>query len=176
MSGHRGSSTRIEARRSSLDAHSIAAFWHGKQAPCNTGCMTDIHPSHFAADPAFTTRFAPLSAVAAATAYTDGLAKPTPWTAVTFQNGWVNYGFGFQVAQYRKVGDMVQVRGFIKSGTGVTAAFTLPTGFRPPAAFYNATVSAGGLGGIKMLASGGFYIQIGSNAWFDCTCEFSVTA
>lgn len=53
------------------------------------------------------------------------------WTNVTFTNGWVNYGT-FQGAQYRKVGDMVQLRGLIKSGTAGASAFTLPAGYRPP--------------------------------------------
>jgi hypothetical protein len=56
---------------------------------------------------------------------------PTTWTNVTFQNGWVNYGAGQQNAQYRKIGDLVYLRGGIKSGTNGLAAFTLPVGFRP---------------------------------------------
>jgi hypothetical protein len=56
----------------------------------------------------------------------------TPWTAPTLLNSWVNYGSGFQDCQYRRVGDMVQVRGLIKSGT-IAVIFNLPAGFRPPA-------------------------------------------
>jgi hypothetical protein len=55
------------------------------------------------------------------------------WTGVTFSNGWSNFGTGYQLAQYRKVGDMVYVRGTITGGAAGTIAFTLPTGFRPPA-------------------------------------------
>jgi len=54
---------------------------------------------------------------------------PTAWTAVTFQNGWSNL---VGLCQYRKVGDMVQVRGIIKGGTSGSVAFTMPVGFRPP--------------------------------------------
>jgi hypothetical protein len=57
----------------------------------------------------------------------------TAWTAVTFQNSWANFGAGMQVAQYRKVGDVVEVRGVIQSGATATVAFTLPAGFVPPA-------------------------------------------
>lgn len=57
----------------------------------------------------------------------------TAWTAVTFQNSWANFGAGMQVAQYRKVGDVVEVRGVIQSGVTATVAFTLPAGFVPPA-------------------------------------------
>jgi hypothetical protein len=55
----------------------------------------------------------------------------TGWTAVSFQNSWVNYGT-YQGAQYRRVGDIVECRGLVKSGTVGSAIFTLPTGFRPP--------------------------------------------
>lgn len=67
-----------------------------------------------------------LATVAAAVA-------PTAWTAVTFQNSWVNFGGGYQAMQYRKVGDMVQLRGTIAAGTVTAVGFTLPVGFRPPA-------------------------------------------
>jgi hypothetical protein len=51
-----------------------------------------------------------------------------------FTNSWNNYGGSFRGAQYRKVGDVVQLRGLIKSGTLGAAAFTLPVGYRPGAA------------------------------------------
>lgn len=56
--------------------------------------------------------------------------KPTAWTNLTFQNGWA--ASGGSVCQYRKVGDMVQLRGLIGGGpTGVSTIATLPVGFRP---------------------------------------------
>lgn len=58
-------------------------------------------------------------------------AMATPWTAPTLLNSWTNYGAGFQACQYRRVGDVVQIRGLIQSGT--STIFTMPTGFRPPA-------------------------------------------
>ena len=57
----------------------------------------------------------------------------TPWTGVSFQNSWADYGSPYQTAQYRKVGDEVQLRGLIRNGTQGTSMFTLPAGFRPPA-------------------------------------------
>ena len=61
-----------------------------------------------------------------------GRVGSTGWTAVTFQNSWANYGAGYQGVEYRKVGDMVQLRGVLNTaGTSATAAFTLPVGFRP---------------------------------------------
>jgi hypothetical protein len=56
---------------------------------------------------------------------------------VGFQHAWVNIGGAFQVAQYRKVADAVEIRGHVKDGafgaTGVGDIFTLPSGYRPPA-------------------------------------------
>jgi hypothetical protein len=58
---------------------------------------------------------------------------PPGWTPVTFQNGWVNFDT-VRTVQYRKIGDVVTLRGVCKSGTvGYgTPIFTLPVGFRPP--------------------------------------------
>jgi hypothetical protein len=79
----------------------------------------------------------------------SGGGSPTSWTPVTaFLNGWSNYGGVYQVAQYRKVGDVVHLRGLIKNAPGVaspgTPAFVLPTGYRPPAnLIHHGTVSQG---------------------------------
>ena len=56
---------------------------------------------------------------------------PTAWTNLTLQNGWVNVGGAQPLAMYRKVADMVYLRGRIASGTLNTAMFTMPVGFRP---------------------------------------------
>lgn len=61
------------------------------------------------------------------------LATPGDWQDVTFQNGWSNYGSGYQTVQYRKWGDSVQIRGTATGGTLGVAMFTLPEGYRPPA-------------------------------------------
>lgn len=66
-------------------------------------------------------------------AYVDGLALPTAWTGVAFQNSWVNSGGAVQGVQFRKIGDLVYLRGSMKDGLVNFAAFTLPSGFRPPA-------------------------------------------
>jgi hypothetical protein len=58
---------------------------------------------------------------------------PGEWTAVTFTNSWVDFGAGYQAVQYRKVGDMVELRGTMKNGTLGATAFTLPAGHLPPA-------------------------------------------
>lgn len=52
------------------------------------------------------------------------------WTSPTLLNSWANIA-GWQAAQYRKVGDMVQIRFSIENGTDFVL-FNLPVGFRPP--------------------------------------------
>lgn len=48
-----------------------------------------------------------------------------------FENGWVNYGGGYDTLAYRKDAmGFVHLKGAIKSGTGINV-FTLPTGYRP---------------------------------------------
>lgn len=56
----------------------------------------------------------------------------TAWTNVTPLNGYAQ--FTNQPAQYRKIGDNVQLRGRLAVGTAVfgVAAFQMPVGFRPP--------------------------------------------
>lgn len=57
----------------------------------------------------------------------------TAWTAMTLINGFTNQNAGYNVAQYRKRGDMVEVRGTLTGGSYSTNFFQLPTGYRPPA-------------------------------------------
>lgn len=58
------------------------------------------------------------------------------WLSLTFQNGWVNYGYEYQTAQYRLNNfGTVELRGRITAGTTTagTVIATLPSGYRPPA-------------------------------------------
>jgi len=61
----------------------------------------------------------------------NGIA-PTVWTALPLSNSWVPDA-GSPV-QYRKIGDIVYIRGIARNGviTTGTIGATLPTGFRPP--------------------------------------------
>jgi len=56
------------------------------------------------------------------------------WTGLSFGSGWTSYGSSYQTGQYKKVGDLVLLRGLVArtSGVGTTIA-TLPAGYRPPA-------------------------------------------
>jgi hypothetical protein len=61
---------------------------------------------------------------------------PPAWTQVSsFSNSWVNYGAGRPSTSYRKIGDLVELRVAVKSGTNGAAMFQLPVGFRPPYTF-----------------------------------------
>jgi hypothetical protein len=55
------------------------------------------------------------------------------WTEVSsFSNSWVNYGGSYNTAGYCKDAfGFVHLRGLIKDGTLGSAAFNLPTGYRP---------------------------------------------
>lgn len=111
-------------------------------------------------------------------------ALPVPttyqsWTQVTtFSNSWVNYGAPYPPAMYRRVGDIVDVRGLIKAGT-VNASggcFTLPAGFRPAWQQWFPTSAFDAFGQTIVYASGEVRPSIGNNTWFDLgTISFSVT-
>jgi len=67
--------------------------------------------------------------VVVAAAWT-AIGTATPWTQVAFTGTWTNFGGGYAAAQYRKVGDVVQLRGLC-TGSTAAALGTLPAGFRP---------------------------------------------
>lgn len=62
-----------------------------------------------------------------------GSSGVSGWTQATLVNSWVNYGLTWDTAAYRKVGDIVYLRGLVKNGSIPGAIFTLPSGYRPPA-------------------------------------------
>lgn len=98
------------------------------------------------------------------------------WIAPTFLNGWTNYGAGFQDAQYRKVGDDVQVRGLIKDGTIGVSAFDLPAGFRPPARLIFAVDTATNAHArVDVGTSGQVFIISGSATYVSINLRFSTT-
>lgn len=66
------------------------------------------------------------------------------WIAPTLLNSWVNYGSGLANAGYRKIGNLVRLRGIVKDGTGAVAIFTLPSGYRPTVQVISAAVAFDG--------------------------------
>jgi len=102
--------------------------------------------------------------------------QPTAWVLPTFANGWSNFGGIYQVARYRKVGDVVQVEGLVKGGTFNVAMFTLPVGFRPPLTVQFAQISNGAAAaGISVQTDGGFVCFLGNAANVQINVQFSVT-
>ena len=95
------------------------------------------------------------------------LVGDTAWIAPTLLNGWVNYGAPNQVAGYRKVGDLVFLRGTVKSGTVGTGTpvFTLPAGYRPPVQYARAVPSNNALGRVDVYVNGNVVVNFGSNLW-----------
>jgi hypothetical protein len=57
------------------------------------------------------------------------------WIGVPFNAGWVDYGGGFATCQYRRIGDLLYLKGLIKrtgaNVAGSSTMFSLPAGFRP---------------------------------------------
>jgi hypothetical protein len=101
--------------------------------------------------------------------------NPSAWTAVTFQNSWVDFGATYQSVEYRKVNDLVEVRGFMKSGTLAVTAFTLPVGFRPPAAFQIPSLGGGVFSKIIVQSDGDVIPSGGSNTYFSTVFSFSIS-
>lgn len=107
----------------------------------------------------------------------------TAWTAPTLLNSWVNFGGSSQVAQYRKIGDRVEIRGGVKSGT-TNPIFNLPVGFRPPASvayLCPASVAGTALAYVYVTATGDVtpsgYGTGGTNGYVDLApISFSTTA
>lgn len=96
------------------------------------------------------------------------------WTPVTFQNAWLDLGGGYQTCQYRKIGDIVYLRGVAKSGSSGTVAFTLPVGYRPPLALEIASMGATVFARFAVNPDGTVIFYGSPNFWL--VGSFSVTA
>jgi hypothetical protein len=88
------------------------------------------------------------------------------WTAPTLAGTWVNFGSGFTTAGYRRIGDMVHLKGTIKLGVVNTTAFTLPVGYRPTAQAIFAVESNNAFGVVVVNAAGTVVPTTGSNVYF----------
>jgi F5/8 type C domain len=97
--------------------------------------------------------------------YAPAWAGDTAWTAPTLLNGWVNFGSPFNNVGFRKDAlGFVHLRGEMKSGTiGAVPAFTLPVGYRLTAQEQFASLSAGGMANITILANGNVQVPSGNN-------------
>ncbi len=104
----------------------------------------------------------------------------TPWAAPPFTTGWQTYGGGYQNCGYRKIGDLVYLRGLLQATTGVTStAWTFPAGFRPPlTALTGMMTSAGAWRRVDITTAGAFNVTSPAvGEWFalETVPPFSVT-
>jgi len=101
------------------------------------------------------------------------------WTNLSFGTGWTNFASGWQTGQYRKIGDMVYLRGLVKrtSGSSLTVT-TLPTGHRPPGDLLFDVISNDLLGRVNILTTGAINLAIGSVTYVNLSDipPFSITA
>lgn len=82
-------------------------------------------------------------------------SEDSAWAAPTLTNSWANYGGVFNTTAYRLDSNgYVHLKGLIRNGTVGSAAFTLPTGYRPAAAELRCVISNGAIGRVDIDSSG----------------------
>ncbi len=102
-----------------------------------------------------------------------GTIGETPWREVgdtdepAFENSWVNFGGVEVTAAFRRVGDVVQIQGTVKSGTITAAVFTLPAEYRPSGDLIFATdTSVTTHARLDVESDGSVVAKTGSNAYY----------
>lgn len=98
----------------------------------------------------------------------SGVLRQDDWIAAPLQQGWVNYGAGYNDAAYfRDRQGMVHLRGLVRSGQvgGNQAIFVLPAGFRPPARQLHVVQTADNLGRLDIGADGRVIPTTINNGW-----------
>lgn len=100
-------------------------------------------------------------------AYRPPRGSVDTWHAVSFQNGWTNYGSGYSTAAYTITEDgWVRLRGLVKSGTMGQAVFTLPAGYRPTGRhLFAVQTNPETIGRVDVASDGQVIAYTGSNAW-----------
>jgi hypothetical protein len=88
------------------------------------------------------------------------------WSAISFGAGWGNWGGTFEVALYKKAGDIVMVTGLVTRVSGVgTVIGTLPVGFRPVNDQLWDVITDSGLGRVDVDSSGNLNLVGGGTGW-----------
>jgi hypothetical protein len=105
--------------------------------------------------------------------YADGKFAPmlqALWTAVTFQNAWIDYGNNYDTTAYMKdTLGFVNIKGMIYNGIMPGAAFVLPAGYRPsklirfPVQAHNGTAVV--VAGVEISPNGNVTVAYGGNTW-----------
>jgi hypothetical protein len=97
-----------------------------------------------------------------------GATQIGSWTSVSsFGSGWDNAGSPYAVAQYKKIGDLVMMRGMVirNSGSG-TLILTLPDGYRPTYDIGGFAVTAtSAYAAISIGTNGQINLSVGSSSY-----------
>lgn len=90
------------------------------------------------------------------------------WHAVTLENGWANYGRGYNDAAYTLTDDgWVRLRGMVKNGVLDKAMFTLPEKYWPThRQLFGVSTYPDAHGRVDVLTDGQVVPMNGNNAWF----------
>lgn len=123
--------------------------------------------------------FTPVGTIAATDVQTaiaevaaEAVQANVPWIAPTLLNSWVNFDTSlYSAAGYRKVGDLVELRGLVKSGTIGLAVFNLPVGYRPTRSHHLPVAANDAYGTCRVNGSSGgapgdVVASAGSVSWF----------
>jgi len=89
------------------------------------------------------------------------------WSALTLNTAgnWANYGGSYAVAAYKKVGDLVFIRGLVVRSSGAdTLIATLPSGYRPGSYHLYATSGDDAFARIDIENDGEIRLQTGTAA------------
>ena len=100
---------------------------------------------------------------------------PTPqaWTVATLASPWET---NMTAPAYRKIGDIVYLRGDARTGAIGSPMFTLPVGFRPPTGLIFSVDSSNLHGRVDVFTNGVVYAQVGGASWTSVNnIQFSVT-
>lgn len=97
------------------------------------------------------------------------------WINVTFNTGWGNFGSGHQTCQYKKVGDMIYLRGSAARSSGSSfVIFTLPASYLPPGLVLIPTASNNAYGQITIATTGNVSLDAGSTTQVTINASFSI--
>jgi hypothetical protein len=104
---------------------------------------------------------------------------PPAWIPLPFATGWSSYDTTYQSGGYRKLGDMVFLRGLCTQVAGATSSmFTLPSGYRPLKISLGAHISSVSMVRYDIQTNGSFVTSatISSGNWVSLEgIQFSVT-
>lgn len=124
------SSTTVEAALDELDSEKLAVSAAAEliRDTIGTALVAGSNITLTVNDAGDTITIAASAAAAEEAWHTVGSGGGEP----AFAGAWANSGSGYQTLQYKKVGNEVRIRGVVSGAVG--AMFTLPAGYRPPAA------------------------------------------